>query len=185
MGTMSCAPNVGNGEPRMTNEEKIAEPETAIAEQKAKTWYDRIAETKITDLSTFILFGDWLREIKAVVKKFDEETAGPIQQAHRLHKALIEKRNRWAGQFNEAEELAKEKLKRFVDTQPDDIALPKLEGISFAETWSGEVTDPSLIPAEYLTPDIEKLKAVTKALKDATNIPGWKATKGKTISVRL
>jgi hypothetical protein len=170
----------------MTDLEKTAAPETAIAEQRAETWLERIAEFKIADVDGFRLVGEWLREIKKVVDTFDLETAPEIKKAYDLHKSLIARRNKWAAKFEEADKLAREKLKHYFEQQSQaGIDLPKIEGISFPDTWTGEVVDASLIPKEYLTPDTDKLKAITKALKEATNIPGWKAKSVKSIAVRL
>ncbi len=167
-------------------EEQTQVVETGIAEQKAATWYERIAEMKIVKINDFLLLGDWLREIKRVVNLLDDETKSEIDQAHKLHKALIARRKKWSDKFEEAESLAKDKMKHYVETcDKDGVELPKVEGITVSETWSGDVIDASLLPPEYLMPDLDKLKGVTKSLKEATNIPGWKARSVKTLSVRV
>lgn len=152
-------------------------------ENKAIQLYERVADMKISTMNDFIFMGELLKEIKKIVVAFEDETNPEIKQAHELHKALIARKNRWAEKFQEAEELAKDKLANFLEKQ-ESSEIPKLEGVSFTEQWSGEVVDASLIPRDYLMPDIKKLVGVTKALKEATNIPGWQAKKGKTVSVR-
>jgi hypothetical protein len=169
----------------MTDHEMTQAPDAAIAEQKAMTWYDRVAQTQIKDVDTYLLVGEWLKEIKKVVNLLDTETAPEIQQAFKLHKALIARRKKWADKFEEAEGLAKGKLRHYAEQQgAAGVDLPKIEGVTFSETWTGDVVDESLIPREYLTPDLDKLKAVTKTLKEATSIPGWQAKSVKTVSVR-
>ena len=168
----------------MTEQPEVVEP-VEVAVQKALTWHERVANTKIVDVSTYTLFADWLKEIKKVVNFFSDETKEEIKSAHALHKALIAKRDRWAGKFEEAEELAKDKMKHFIEIcAGTGVELPKIDGISVSETWAGEVVDASLIPREYLTPDLDKLKGVTKSLKEATAIPGWKAKPVRTLAVR-
>ena len=169
----------------MTDKDLTAAPETAIAEQKALTWFERISQTTIKDVDTYILVGEWLKEIKKVVNLLDEETAPEIQQAYKLHKALLARRKKWSDKFEEAETLAKDKLRHYVEQQAQaGTDLPKIDGVTISETWTGFVVDASLIPREYLTPDLEKLKGITKTLKEATAIPGWQAKPAKTISVR-
>lgn len=63
--------------------------------------------------------------------------------------------------------------------------LPKATGVTTVEEWSGEVINAAILPREYLIPDTEKLIAITKTLKNDTQIPGWKPTRTvKTRGVR-
>ena len=53
------------------------------------------------------------------------------------------------------------------------VAPPVMaEGISAAVTWSWELTDPSLVPAEFLTVDTAKVAAQVRLLKGQCAIPG-------------
>jgi uncharacterized membrane protein YqiK len=60
----------------------------------------------------------------------------------------------------------------------------KVSGISTRENWTFEITDPALIPREYLMIDESKIRGVVRALKDATNIPGVRAYSEKSIAAR-
>jgi len=51
-------------------------------------------------------------------------------------------------------------------------AAPKVNGISFRQTWKFRITDLSQIPREYLMPDLVKIGGVVRALKGSTKIPG-------------
>lgn len=164
----------------MSEENAVAAPDHSVAEQRAGAIYERIAALKVADVESYLLMGDLVKEVKVVVNKFEEETRPQIDQAHKLHKALIAQRDKWADKFAEAETLGKNKLRHFLESNE----APKIEGIILGETWDGEVVDPALIPREYLVPDVKKLKDLTKVLKEATNIPGWKAKSVKTISIR-
>jgi galactokinase len=155
----------------------------ALAENAAATIYDRIAQHKVTDIDSYLLMAELTKEVKKVVNKFEEETRPEIDQAHKLHKALIARKKKWADKFDGAEALAKEKIRHFLETFNGHV--PKVDGISSTETWAGEVVDASLIPREYLTPDLDKLRNVTKALKGELSIPGWQVRNTKSISVRL
>lgn len=160
-------------------------PDTTLRESKAISFYDRVSDLKINDIDSFLLMGELLREVKKIVNAFEAETKGEIKQANDLHKALLARHKKWSEKFEAAEKLAKEKMAFFHSKHIEEgIELPDIEGVSFANTWSGNVTDESLIPREYLMPDTAKLTAITKALKEATCIPGWTPINGKTVSVR-
>lgn len=164
----------------MSDDMEISTSEQSIAEQRAGAIYERIAAMKVPDVEAYLLMSDLVKEVKAVVNRFEEETRPEIDQAHKLHKALIARRDKWADKFAEAETLGKDKLKHFAESND----VPKIEGVSYSDVWDGEVVDASLIPREYLVPDTKKLRDLTKVLKEACSIPGWKVKNAKTISVR-
>jgi hypothetical protein len=49
---------------------------------------------------------------------------------------------------------------------------PKVAGVSFREVWKFEVTDPTLVPRQYLVVDETKVRKVVQALKADAGIPG-------------
>jgi hypothetical protein len=51
-------------------------------------------------------------------------------------------------------------------------ATPKIEGVVYREVWKFQITDPDLIPRQYLTPDEKAIGGVVRSLKEQTNIPG-------------
>jgi hypothetical protein len=166
-------------------EKDLQAPETAIAEQRATAIYDRIAAIKVADLQAYALLGDLLKEVKHVVNKIEEETRPEIKKAYELHKNLVARTKRWADKFAEAEALGKAKLERFYSEQVSaNVDVPKIDGVVISETWSGEVTDASALPREYLVPDTARLLAITKALKEATDIAGWRTKKIRSVSIR-
>jgi hypothetical protein len=50
--------------------------------------------------------------------------------------------------------------------------VAKVEGVGTQSVWKFQVTDPDLIPREYLEIDVKRIGAVVRAMKQATNIPG-------------
>lgn len=52
------------------------------------------------------------------------------------------------------------------------IEQPKVAGIVTREVWKFEVTDPALVPREYLSVDEKKIGAVVRGLKGDAKIPG-------------
>lgn len=51
-------------------------------------------------------------------------------------------------------------------------AAPKVAGISTRSVWRFEVTDVSLVPRQYLEPDLTKIGGVVRAMKGQARIPG-------------
>lgn len=154
-----------------------------ITETRAGALYDRISQTKITDVSTYDLIGTLLLEVKRMVNVIEEAFGPVVNQAYKTHKAMLALQKKALERLEEAETLAGDKLKHFHD-QHGSHNLPILDGISFRELWSGEVTHPDLIPREYLIPDTKKLMELTKVLKQETNIPGWTVRERKSIAVK-
>jgi hypothetical protein len=60
-------------------------------------------------------------------------------------------------------------------TQIEIAAPPPPDKGSVKMVWTGQVTDPTAIPREYLVPDVNALLAMTASLKRDPQIPGWKA----------
>lgn len=53
--------------------------------------------------------------------------------------------------------------------------IPKTKGVVFQTRWKFEIIDENLIPREFMTPDMEKIRKVVNALKSQANIPGVRA----------
>jgi hypothetical protein len=70
-------------------------------------------------------------------------------------------------------------LQQRADTLPMPVvppdAAPKTAGVTTREHWTFRITDAAAIPREYLVPDEPTIRAVVRALKGATNIPGVEA----------
>lgn len=102
--------------------------------------------------------------VKLVVENFDEA----IRSAHDAHSKILRLRNAATEKFEEAETLSKAMLAK------GRLANPSYEapGVTFSEVWTADIMDETLIPREYLTPDLSKIKQVAKAMKKETAIPG-------------
>lgn len=75
-------------------------------------------------------------------------------------------------------------LPRAIFVAPPLVAQPKVEGVSFRDDWDFEIVTAALIPREYLTPDLVRIRGVVKAMKAATNIPGVKVIQKRIAAVR-
>jgi len=97
------------------------------------------------------------------------------------------------------EELEKEqadatKVESLVSkAQEIDESAPKVEGVSYRETWGVEVDDLTAlcaavvagdVPEDLVMPNMKRLREMAKAQKKTFNIPGCHAEAKKTIQVR-
>lgn len=73
---------------------------------------------------------------------------------------------------------------RPVFVPPTPMARPKVEGVSFRDVWDFEIDNAALIPQEYLTPDLVRIRGVVQAMKSAANIPGVKVIPKRIAAVR-
>jgi hypothetical protein len=62
--------------------------------------------------------------------------------------------------------------------------LPRRPGLSLRKTWGFRITNPGLIPREYLTPDLVKIGGVVRALKNQCHIPGIEVYEEETLQGR-
>lgn len=62
-----------------------------------------------------------------------------------------------------------------IATQIEVSAPPPPDKGSVKMVWTGQVVDPTLIPRQFLVPDVNALLAMTASLKRDPGIPGWKA----------
>lgn len=69
--------------------------------------------------------------------------------------------------------------------EAEALEVPKIPGVSLRESWTGRVINASILPRRYLVADLKALKAVTKALKSETNIPGWRTYPAHSMAVTV
>ena len=65
-----------------------------------------------------------------------------------------------------------------------ESATPTVDGISIREVWQFQVTDPNLVPREWLIVDEKKVGAYVRAVKAQAVIPGIKVFSVRSMSAR-
>jgi tetratricopeptide (TPR) repeat protein len=95
------------------------------------------------------------------------EVARKEEEDRRLLDAIAAEQ---AGEKEEAAAILDEKPQVAPIIVPKSV--PKVSGVSTQELWDFEITNESLIPRQYLTPDIKAIGKVVDGLKSKTNIPG-------------
>lgn len=77
-----------------------------------------------------------------------------------------------------------EQTQALMSAPSSTIAAPRVSGISTRKLWAFRITNPALIPREFLLIDEQKIGGVVRALKDATNIPGVEAYQKDSLASR-
>jgi hypothetical protein len=98
-----------------------------------------------------------------------EEIARRVEEERKLREAIEAEE---AGEQEVAEAIMEEAV--YVPPVVLPKETPKVKGISFRTIWDFEIVNASLLPRQYLTPDLVKIGGVVRSLKDQANIPGVK-----------
>jgi hypothetical protein len=120
-----------------------------------------------------------------------EEKARKEQERKLLAETLKREEEARKEAAKELEQKGKpEEAKQVLETPviPPPVVLqpqtPKIKGITTRETWKFRITNSDLIPKEYMTPDVTKIRGVVRAMKGQTNIPGIEAYPESTVSAK-
>ena len=117
------------------------------------------------------------RWVELEKKLVEEELLRKAEEARRVE----EEKRRLEGEEvarKAREELERKALEEAVAKEaqiappPPVPEKPKTEGLTLRENWTFEIVDESLIPKEYLVPDLVKIRRTVQVMKDKTVIPG-------------
>lgn len=128
----------------------------------------------------------WVEPLKSVAKEIDAAFRPAIKSLEAAEAAIKLALGRYAlaedehraAALREASALAREGEHGAAASVLEEASArgaPALAGVSVRAEWVGEVVDASAIPREYLTPDLAKLAAITRATDGDPKIPGWRA----------
>lgn len=84
----------------------------------------------------------------------------------------------------EAESVVEQAISMPAPVVPVAPSTPKVEGISYRETWKHQIVDAALIPREWLIPDEQAIAAFVRSTKGAKQIPGIRIYPEQTAIVR-
>lgn len=133
--------------------------------------------------------------VKGKVRSYVDEQER-IRKAEELRIAAEAKVAADAAALVEAEQLAANGDKELADLVLENAAnapapvtvlassVPKFAGVSSRSNWTFRIIDEMLIPREYLMVNESAIRAVVKAQKKMTNIPGVQAYDEGSVSVR-
>lgn len=166
-------------------ENTLTVPDVQVAQNSGVALYERISGANIKNLTDAAWVAGLLMQAKHYIKTIEPQFDIPVKQAHKTHKDILALKEKACAAFYDCEKLAKDKLLRYYGSCEDaGTPVPDLDHIGFSSAWVGEIVDATLIPREYLIPDLRKLTDISGVLKSETNIPGWRAVERKIVSVR-
>lgn len=169
----------------------------ATARRKIAEWFSPMkkkasdAHREICDKerATLAPVNDDELRIKVALSKFrDEQERKRLEEQRRLEReqrereeqlrleqaAELERAAQQTGDVSlqEAAEQLIEAPITVAPVTPYTPPAPKVEGLSYRETWKFEIINTNLVPRQYLMPDEKAIGRVVSGLKDRTTIPG-------------
>lgn len=121
-----------------------------------------------------------LRQLAARIEREEAKHAEPIQAAYRAHRALIAKMNADLSPLTDRERCMRMDL---LDYWAKDAAFAP-RGIVRIVSFAPRVVNDTLVPREYLSPDMVALGAAAKAAGRTLAIPGVEVTERATLRVQ-
>lgn len=117
-------------------------------------------------------------EAKLLLRKYDDKKRAEQEKARRVAEAEAERERQKL--LKRAEKVKTPEKAEELREQAELITAPviaetKIDGVQYTENWTAEIVDASLIPYAYMTPDLKKIYATVKAMKEQTAIPGVRA----------
>lgn len=136
--------------------------------------------------------------LRAKIGQFDQAERKRLQaeEEERRRKAFEEEKRKKEEEAARAREQGKEILAQAIESAPvvpppvvvprESKPAPTMSGgtVSSREEWDFRITNESLLPREYLMPDEKAIRAVVKARKGSTQIPGVEAFPVADVTVR-
>lgn len=116
---------------------------------------------------------------RAMIAFSEEQERIRREEQRKAEEAARKERERLEAQARKAAESGKtEKAEQLEERAAAVVApviqreAPKVSGVNLRDVWLFEITDPNLVPREYLVVDESKIRKVVGALKGDTTIPG-------------
>lgn len=137
-------------------------------------------------------FVDAEARIKTAIGTFQSERERIAKEAQaRAEEAARKEREKIAARIAKAEANGRvEKASVLHERMAEVIApvlvasAPKVQGVLTRSVWKFEVTDPALLPREFLLVDESKIRKIVNALQGDTNIPGVRVYAEKQVTAR-
>jgi len=117
------------------------------------------------------------RLVKIAREEAEAARLKAIEEAENAKK-LLEKAGATEDEVKEKAKVINNLYETPLEVTPVKVKAPavKLDQRTFSKKYYAEVTDESIIPREYLIPDITKLNKKAREEKEAFNVPGVKVS---------
>lgn len=143
---------------------------------------EKAADRPLIEAEMYIkpLISGYLLEQERIRKEEErrlQEQARKEEEERQLQEAILAEQS---GHKDEAEAIMEAPVQAPPVVVPK--AVPKVEGISMRENWDFEIVSESLLPRQYLMPNLVAIRQVVRGLKGNSNIPGVKVFKTSNIA---
>jgi len=154
-------------------EAQFGESELARVRDAWKAW--ETERTSVTQPMNKALKGinSWFKPTQSALKALEGSWTRSLND-YRLRVAEEQKRLLEAAQEAEKPEEIREALIQASEIVPDT-------GAGYIDNWQFEIVDPSVLPREYLCPDVGKIGSIVKTLGEGCQIPGVRVWNKPTI----
>ena len=130
---------------------------------------------------------DVIGRIRKDKKMIEARFKEPVSRAHQAHKKLTKERNEIMENYEWAENLLKDKMKRYnMEKDRKALAEPevtitsitppelrsKLKHTTFVEKWKYKIDNPDKLPREFLMPDERRIANRVRSMGEMAKIDG-------------
>lgn len=165
--------------------EAFAHHRTLVAQKKK--WTDPLDEAERAikpKIAGYLVEQDRIRlEAERAAERARIQAEKEANEAADIAVALI--REGKADEAKDIVELAKEKVLDIEAEAPFIPDKPVANGTTLRETWEFEIEDESLIPRQFLMPDMKKIRGHVTNMKRDGKIPGIRIFSVKSVAARI
>lgn len=137
-----------------------------------------VEPTYVRNLQEAEMCADYVRQLRTAQQEAECDGAEEVKFFHTEHKAAVAKQKAKTQPFEEAISRVRVLLLRWCEgNQPPSE-------VSCTPKWEVEITDPTIVPAEFCTPDLKLIEKFANSTSGATSIPGVKFNPKPTLTVR-
>jgi len=123
---------------------------------------------------------EWLRIKRDFDEQIDAAHKEAIKQAHQSHKAALAIPKK----LKEETDVIAANVRTHLEVYASNPANELPDGVFRRKTYIVTVTDPGLVPSQFLAPDLGMITAVIKRTEGAIKIPGVEFVEETGITVR-
>lgn len=150
------------------------DPDTALA---IESWRSTMLPEKITHPAQYGTIDREAQEAATIRRRIVEWFEGPVEAAHKAHKALTERRKALLDELDKIIEprnalLLDYRNRQIVEYPGKAPMLVPAPGSSVRENWVARVVDPDAVPEKYWFIDESLLNQEAKRTKGPSTIPG-------------
>lgn len=173
---------------------------TKPIKDEAQSFIEAFGAIVIADENTLNIAVDMLKQVKEQAKDLEAKKKAVTKPMNDAKNEVISWFKPALTVLAEAEKVIKDAISAYFEKQEADkvealqagdyataisiVKADKPEGLGTSVRWEFEIENESLLPREYLCPDLKEIGRVVAEFKDRANIPGVRVFTRTGVSVR-